>query len=318
MDRRQVEIILAVVKYLSFSEAAWETSFSASTISKQVSAAEEELGVRIFERKGRSKVSLTPAGESILPYLQRIADDYAALNTQITAIINERSNQLSIACPTGFSTLGEDELIAQFCYTHPEVTINQVFGSGDVCQLMMEQGHVDAAFRLVLPKDLAHPLGSTRKTVPQGGDLLVFPLYENHLLIAMKSGHPAIKDGRVDLADLHGETFLFRQFTCGEHKDEKITCFEQACASEGFTPNIQYLPNLRNSAAFNLVAEGVGVAPLMYTPGITYPGVAFVPVTRQYYKTITAIYCLKSNRSIGLKKFINCVKNSKKLLNISF
>lgn len=48
MDLRQIEIVLSVAKHMSFSEAAWENSVAISTVSKQISALENELGVRLF------------------------------------------------------------------------------------------------------------------------------------------------------------------------------------------------------------------------------------------------------------------------------
>lgn len=309
MDRRQIEIILAVAELLSFSEAAWATSFSASTVSKQVSAAEAELGIKLFERKARSKVSLTAEGESALPYLRRIADDYSRLETHIASVIRDNANQLSIACPTGFSTLGEDQLIALFCRAHPEVTVNQVFGSGDVCQNMLQHGRVDAAFRLMLPYDLEKETAEGRATPGKEKHLQHLPLFTNHLLVAIKNNHPAIKDGRVDLAQLKEERFLFRKFNDHMDSDGKIFCFKEACQSEGFDPQLQFLPNMRNSTVFNMVAEGVGVAPLMYLPNIMFQGVSFLPLQRDYYHFVTALSYPDRNQSTALRKFLKCIKS---------
>ena len=62
MEKNQIDIILSIAKCRSFSEAAEENFVSISTVSKQVSAVETELGVRLYERRGKSRVFLTEKG----------------------------------------------------------------------------------------------------------------------------------------------------------------------------------------------------------------------------------------------------------------
>ena len=61
MNNTQMEYVLAVYKYLNFSEASRQLFVAQSALSKQIAALECELGFRIFERTKRY-VRLTPAG----------------------------------------------------------------------------------------------------------------------------------------------------------------------------------------------------------------------------------------------------------------
>ena len=69
MDTQQIRTVLAVAERLSFSEAAFELSFTTSAVSKQVAALEKALGVVLFHRKGRTGVFLTEDGRRVLPHL---------------------------------------------------------------------------------------------------------------------------------------------------------------------------------------------------------------------------------------------------------
>lgn len=304
MDRRQVEIVLAVAENLSFSEAAWKTSYSASTISKQVLAAEEELGVKLFERNARSKVSLTPEGEVILPCLHRIEDGYKSLDDCILSLKDDHACRLSLACPNGFSTLGEDEMIAAFCAKNPEMSVDQIFGNVSVCQCMVQQGHIDASFCLLMPQELI-------PENPAENSTSILPIRENHLLFALRKDHPAIHNGKAHLAELQDEVFFFRNVNenaASMDQNPRVQFFKSACESVGFSPKLQFVSNLRTSTVFYMIAEGGGVAPLMYTPNITYPGVAYLPADRDYYTFYTVLYYLRSNRSPALKKFVKFIK----------
>lgn len=80
MELEQLRIYVSAARSASFSEAARRLYISHSTVSRAVSALEEELGVSLFAR-GRRVAGLTAAGEALLreaEALLREADDAAA------------------------------------------------------------------------------------------------------------------------------------------------------------------------------------------------------------------------------------------------
>ena len=62
MTELQIKYFLKVAQCMSFTQAAQELFLSQPSISRQVSLLEEELGVRLFDRQNRNRLSLTPAG----------------------------------------------------------------------------------------------------------------------------------------------------------------------------------------------------------------------------------------------------------------
>ena len=71
MELEQLRNFLAAAEAGSFSAAARSLYISHSTICRSVSALEEELGVRLFERSSRD-FRLTEAGEALLPQVQSL------------------------------------------------------------------------------------------------------------------------------------------------------------------------------------------------------------------------------------------------------
>ena len=62
MTELQIKYFLKVAQCMSFTQAAQELFLSQPSISRQISLLEEELGVRLFDRKNRNRLSLTAAG----------------------------------------------------------------------------------------------------------------------------------------------------------------------------------------------------------------------------------------------------------------
>jgi len=82
MNPRQLKTFLAVAKHGNITRAASEANLAQSSLSDQMQALEEELGVPLFERS-RQGVTLTPAGDVLKSY----AEEILALNDEAKTAI---------------------------------------------------------------------------------------------------------------------------------------------------------------------------------------------------------------------------------------
>lgn len=71
MELRTLKTFLRVSELQSFSKTAQELDYSQSTVTMQIQQLENELGVRLFDRVGRT-VCVTPAGEKLIGYATNI------------------------------------------------------------------------------------------------------------------------------------------------------------------------------------------------------------------------------------------------------
>ena len=67
MNFNQLKYFVAIVEQGSFWAAALEEYISQSSLSKQIKALENELGVVLFKRSG-NKITLTEAGQCFYEY----------------------------------------------------------------------------------------------------------------------------------------------------------------------------------------------------------------------------------------------------------
>src|SRR5258707_12632556 len=71
MDRRKLSTFTAVANERSFTRAALALNYAQSSVTAQIQALEEELGVPLFDRLGR-RVALTDAGRRLQNYATRL------------------------------------------------------------------------------------------------------------------------------------------------------------------------------------------------------------------------------------------------------
>lgn len=303
MELRQIEIVLSVAKHMSFSEAAWETSMALSTVSKQISALENELGVRLFSRNAKSKVSLTREGEALLPRFQEMQEVYEKIILETRHFETGNEADITIGMPNGWSTLGEDEIITGFNLVHPEIN-PKAYMSGNTQEMLHEliEENIDAFFTMMTTDQVSH-----MEANPELGLIIMETL---HLNIGVPSEHPAICDGKVSLADLKNEVFLFKE-SCHvkRESDPKIYHFLVACEKAGFEPNMRFIDS-RSQAALSIVAAGRGVMPMMFNPTMTYPGVCVLPVEGDPYHFKRVLCYRKNNKSKTLALFKQYVKDN--------
>lgn len=84
LEDSKIRAFLCVEKHKSFTKAAQELELTQPTVSAQIAALEENLGVELFQR-GR-EVRLTPSGEVFLGYARRIQQAYDLTNDAFNSV----------------------------------------------------------------------------------------------------------------------------------------------------------------------------------------------------------------------------------------
>lgn len=95
MELRHLRYFAAVAEASNFTRAAEQQLVSQPALSQQIAGLERELDVRLFERGGRS-VSLTDAGQALLPLARRVLGDVEAITVEMDARAGLRRGTLRI------------------------------------------------------------------------------------------------------------------------------------------------------------------------------------------------------------------------------
>jgi LysR family carnitine catabolism transcriptional activator len=122
MELRQVEYALGVIEHGSFTAAADAVGVAQPSLSEGVRKLEAELGVRLFDRLGRS-VQLTDAGQAFEGPARRLLRERELVREAVGAVRALESGGLDVVA---LPTLAVDPLaalIGRFRVAHPGVVV---------------------------------------------------------------------------------------------------------------------------------------------------------------------------------------------------
>ncbi|SFD25343.1 LysR family transcriptional regulator [Clostridium uliginosum] len=141
MELRNVKTFIKVAEMNSFSKAGEILGYAQSTVTLQVKQLEEELGVPLFERKGK-KISLSQKGHEFLVYANKLVK-YEAEAIQSIKHMDKASGELRIGILESLSVSEYINSIKEYMETYPEVSLIVKIATTLELMKMLEKGLLD-------------------------------------------------------------------------------------------------------------------------------------------------------------------------------
>ena len=191
MRLNQLRSLCAIVdNELNVSRAATTLHTSQPGISKQIRLLEEELGSRLFEHKSGRVVSLTDAGNAILPVARRILLDTAALRKKALA----SAPRLSIATTQTQARYIVLPAFKALMKRYPTVELRIRQASPATIAQLVATGEVDIGI-------------STEGRIRESG-VSYNPCYRLHRGVLVPAGHPLLRVRNLTLQHLVRYPFI--------------------------------------------------------------------------------------------------------------
>ncbi len=123
LDWSALRIILNIHREGSMVKAARVLKANQPTLSRQLAKAEQELGVKLFERR-QGKLVATEAGLSVADHAQRIERQLQGLEDTLRSIDNEMSGLIRISAPAQLLPYSLGDVLVAFQKTYPDITLD--------------------------------------------------------------------------------------------------------------------------------------------------------------------------------------------------
>ncbi|MDQ5878081.1 MAG: hypothetical protein QG638_813 [Pseudomonadota bacterium] len=120
MADRRLQVFHAVARYLSFTKAAESLFKTQPAVTFQIKQLEEQFNTRLFER-GHGKITLTPAGEIVFEYAEKILNLSSEMETRIGEMTGKMCGPLMVGASTTIAEFMLPRILGEFNSLYPQV-----------------------------------------------------------------------------------------------------------------------------------------------------------------------------------------------------
>lgn len=240
----QLQYFVAVAETRHFTRAADLVHVAQPSLSQQIKALERELGADLFLR-ARGNITLTDAGEALLPLARRILADADTARHEVQELAQLRSGRVRLGATPSLCTGLLPDVLRAFHDRYPGIRLLIEEGGSHDLVRELARGALDLAL-VVLPLPTPSPA------------LTTVELLREDLVVVSSPDAPAPGGGggrrAVRVADLEGERLVM--FRHGYDLRELTVA---ACRAEGFEPDFA-VEGGEMDAVLGFVRAGLGVA----------------------------------------------------------
>ena len=186
MDNQSLKAFVTVAQCASFSVAAEQLHLTQSAVSKRIASLENQTGKKLFDRIAR-QVTLTEAGNALLPRAQHILQECAAALQAINDLSGDVNGTLHLAISHHLGLHRLPPTLKAFAQQYPDVNLNIEFMDSEKAYEQVLQGKSEVA---VITLALEQHPNILRKKI--WSDPLRFICAANHALA--KIDQPSLED----------------------------------------------------------------------------------------------------------------------------
>ena len=240
MELRHLRYFLAVAQTLNFTKAAEHLHMAQPPLSRQIRELEDELGVELFDRRGK-RVTLSSAGMVFADRAQRIlaSADAAVIDSQRAA--RGEIGRLAVGFFEHIAYTLLPALIREFQQRFPDVSIELRWFTAAEQFNALARGEVDVAFVRAVPPDT-----ELRSTM----------ILREPFVVALAKDNPLATKRTISIVDCANMRVInYRKDVAPDYH----AIINQLCALGGFSPSPLFEMG-QIYASLGLVSSGFGIA----------------------------------------------------------
>lgn len=256
MEWQQFEYFQTLARMQHVTHAAETLSISQSALSRSIARFEEEIGVPLFDRQGRS-IRLNKYGHIFLKHVDNMMKEFDEGKQEIKDLLDPDKGEVSLGFLHTLSTSHIPDLLASFRAHYPK--INFRLGQGPSHNLIdqLQLGVFDLC--LIAPMENTSPIVWRQ-------------LWNEELYVIVPKDHKYANRKNITLEEIADESFIHLK----EGFSLRIT-IEKIFKEVGITPKITFEGEEADTVA-GLVAAGLGISILPNLKGTDQSKISQIPV----------------------------------------
>ena len=176
MNLQQLRIVReAVQQNFNLTEVAAALFTSQSGVSKHIKDLEDELGVELFQRRGKRLLGLTEPGKELAVVVDRLLQDVRNIKRLAQQFSSADQGQLTIATTHTQARYALPQVVARFKAAYPRVHLVLHQGSPSEIVSLLQSGEAD--------------IGIATEALGKDDAFVTFPFYEWRHAVVVPEGH---------------------------------------------------------------------------------------------------------------------------------
>ncbi|HEX7970645.1 MAG TPA: LysR family transcriptional regulator [Thiobacillus sp.] len=293
MADRRLQVFYTVAKQLSFTKAADILYMTQPAVTFQVKQLEEHFNTRLFERS-HGKISLTPAGDLVLGYAERILALTGEMEARVGELTGQVTGPLMIGASTTIAEYQLPRILGEFKARFPQVQARLTVANSET----------------VAAKVADHSLDVGLIEAPSHNPILTtLACCEDELVMICSPTHALASHANVNARDIADQPYVSR-----EHGSGTREVVDDFFKNNGVNPDDLHIEMELGSreAIKGAVEAGLGVAIMSastVTKEIQLGTLVAVPLNPRLTRQLSMVYAPEKFRSKLLDAFISFVEN---------
>ncbi len=300
MADRRLQVFYTVAKQLSFTKAADILYMTQPAVTFQVKQLEEHFNTRLFERS-HGKISLTPAGELVLGYAERILALSGEMEARVGELTGQVTGPLMIGASTTIAEYQLPRILGEFKERFPQVQARLTVANSETVAAKVADHSLDVG---LIEAPSHNP------------NLTTVACCEDELVMICAPAHPFATRASVNAREIADQRYVSR-----EHGSGTREVVDDFFKDNGVNPDDLHIEMELGSreAIKGAVEAGLGVAIMSastVTKEIQLGTLVAVPLNPRLTRELSMVYAPEKFRSKLLDAFISFVENKFQQCNI--
>ena len=290
MTSNQIKYFMSAVRHMNFSEAAEEMFISQPALSRSITAMEDELGFKLFERNNNI-LTLTEGGDMLYIWFSAQMPHFDAVVKRARMLETKSSDSLVMG------TVRNDSIpemyaqgLAKFVADNPEIdiTIRHCENAAEAVKATLDN---DIDISIVMESAVFDVKG-----------LVTTPVYTYRRSVVVSLNHPLVNEKAASLKDFKEDNFIVYNAKVSPATRNELF---RICNDAGFEPKIIEGDNIQH--VMELIEEGKGVGLLYVGHAERYNTlVRFIDIKENITVNQVVSYS-RGNKNPNVKKFLNTI-----------
>ncbi len=277
---------------MSFTKAAETLFMTQPAVTFQIKQLEEQYNTRLFER-GHGRVGLTPAGQIVYDYAERILALSGELDTRLKELTGRLSGPLLIGASMTIAEFMLPRVLGEFKSRYPEVHARMLVANSETVESRVGEHSIDLGL-IEAPSHLS--------------SLVTEPWCEDELQVVVSPEHPLAKLKSVTPRQLLPHPYISREEGSGTRESTDIYLRQAGISQDDLKVEME----LGSPEALKgVVSAGTGFAilsVLAVEKEVKLGDLVAVPLQPRLTHTLSLVYPREKFRSRLISTFVEFTK----------